>query len=137
MKKVAIASILVLNPKILLLDEPSSELPASDIDVIIEIIGEYKRKNHSVIIASHDVEFVSEVADRIYLIKNGTILAEGTKRILGDADLLKQIGFKPPIAVQVYRQLITRENSIPITLNDLAMFLREYCLKNSERSKPY
>ena len=129
MKKVALASILVLDPKILILDEPSSELSAADIDVIIDIMSEYRGNKRSIILASHDIEFVSEIADRVYLIKDGTIIADGDKSILGDPELLRQIGFKPPAAVQVYKRIINGDSSVPLTLNELIRFLERYCSK--------
>jgi ABC-type polar amino acid transport system ATPase subunit len=80
-QRVAIARSLALNPKALLLDEPTSaldpEMIAEVLSVIKTIAGE---RRHAMIIVSHEMNFVYEIADRVLFLDNGLALEEGPPR---------------------------------------------------------
>ena len=92
-KKVAIATVLSLNPKLLVLDEPTSNLdPRSK----WELINLLKRLSMTKIIATHDLELVKALCQRIVILDQGKIVADGdADKILTDVPLLAAHGLAP------------------------------------------
>ncbi len=94
-KKAALATVLVMDPELLVFDEPSAGLdPASRRD-FIELVRALAQTK---IIATHDMELAYELCDRVLIIDRGRIFAAGTgAAILGDAALLKAHRLEPPL----------------------------------------
>ena len=92
-KAVAIASVLVMNPQVLLFDEPTAALDPRSADWLIELIGELGRAGKTIVLASHDLEAVSRLADRaVVFAENHSLAASGpTAQILADQDLLLRV----------------------------------------------
>jgi len=89
-RKVAIASILAIEPEVLLLDEPTAGLDPRTCRELMDLILEYHGQGKTIITATHDLHFVSEVADRIYILsEEKTIAASGAQEeILSNNELL-------------------------------------------------
>jgi cobalt/nickel transport system ATP-binding protein len=89
-KKVAIASVLTMNPEVLLLDEPGNELDPRTQAWLIEFLLQLKESGKTLMIATHDLGMVDEVADRaIVLDEDHRLLADGpTDEVLANSDLL-------------------------------------------------
>jgi cobalt/nickel transport system ATP-binding protein len=89
-KKVAIASILAINPEVLLLDEPTAGLDPRTSRELIDLIIEYHKLGKTVITATQDLHIVPEIADKIYILdENKTIACSGDwKDILSNQQLL-------------------------------------------------
>ena len=83
-QRVAIASILVLRPKILLLDEPTRGLDAKVKRMLGKILLELNKNGTTVILVTHDVEFAAEFCSRFLLMFNGEIVGDGSRdEVLG------------------------------------------------------
>ena len=79
-RKVAIASILVFNQKILILDEPTIGLDANSQKNLLQLIRKLKvRSNKTIVIISHDMDLVHSISDYIYVLNEGKIVLEGEK----------------------------------------------------------
>ncbi|WP_058485477.1 ABC transporter ATP-binding protein [Defluviitalea phaphyphila] len=78
-QRVALASILVMRPDILILDEPTRGLNLELIDNLGNILLDIRKKETTIIVVTHDVEFVSKFCDRVGLIFNGEIAQIGSK----------------------------------------------------------
>jgi cobalt/nickel transport system ATP-binding protein len=90
-KRVALASVLVLDPEVLLLDEPSAALDPSSQAQIVEFLVSWGNRSKTVITATHDLDTLEEIADRCYVLENGTVAAEGTPlAVLHDVALLER-----------------------------------------------
>jgi len=90
----ALASILSMNPELLLLDEPTSNLDAKNRRQIIKII---KSLNKTMLVASHDLEFLLETCKRCIIINDSKIVADGDiKDILANETLLKKHHLEKP-----------------------------------------
>jgi len=86
-KRIAIATILSMKPDIVALDEPTSNLDPKGRSEIIETLTKFDRTK---IIATHDLDMVFEICDRVIMLDKGLIVADGsTKKILSDRDLLE------------------------------------------------
>ena len=92
-KRIAIATVLSMNPEILVIDEPTSNLdPRSK----WALIGLLKRLPMTRIIASHDLEMVQKLCQRAIVLDNGQVIVDGTTdRILADTTLLRVHGLAP------------------------------------------
>ncbi len=122
---VALACIIALNPKIYVLDEPTSNLdPFGTIQIfnlLDKISTEQKR---TFIVVEHKLEELIDTADKVIVLDEGKIVASGTPRqILGDkAELLNEMGLWPPqMALLAYRLKtlgILNSNKVPMTLNE-------------------
>ena len=89
-KKVAIASVLVMNPEVLLFDEPTAALDPRSQRWLIELIVELNRAGKTIVMATHDLDVLSVVADRCLVFsEDHRIVAEGTPyAVLSDRELL-------------------------------------------------
>ena len=96
---IAIASILAMRPQIILYDEPSANLDLRSRRRLIEFL---QQSRETVLISSHDLELLLEVCDRIFLLNQGTILADGKPRdILSDRLLMAENGLEVPYSLKV------------------------------------
>lgn len=92
-KRIAIATVLAMEPKILLLDEPTSNLDPPSKRALIELLKDLKITK---IIASHDLELISEVCDRVIFMRDGRILKEvNISQITEDKILMDFYGHQP------------------------------------------
>jgi len=89
-KRVALACVLILDPEVLLLDEPTAALdPQSQSQVIDFLIG--WRGQKTIITATHDLHIVEDIADYCYIFQRGKLVAQGLPRdILGNEELLRE-----------------------------------------------
>ena len=88
-KRVALASVIVLDPEVILLDEPTSTLDPRTQSQLIDLLQTWKGSSKTIITATHQLEILDELADRIVVLEEGKVAASGaTREILGDFDLL-------------------------------------------------
>lgn len=123
---VALASVIAYDPDILLLDEPTANLSSGPIKAIEEILQEAKKSGKVVVIASHDVEFVASVSDRIYVIDKGsTIGGINARSILSDDSMLTIADMNPPLVLQTLRELGLESQITPMTIRELSNYLKK------------
>jgi cobalt/nickel transport system ATP-binding protein len=88
-KRVALASVIVLDPDVLLLDEPTAMLDPRSQSQLIDLVQSWKGSSKTVITATHQLEIVEDIADRVLVLEQGNVTATGSVReILSDGDLL-------------------------------------------------
>lgn len=88
-KRVALASVLVLDPDVLLLDEPTASLDPRSQSQLVDLIQQWKGRPKTVITATHQVELVESIADKVFVLEAGAVVAEGSPaEILSNRDLL-------------------------------------------------
>ncbi|CAN5738581.1 ATP-binding cassette domain-containing protein [soil metagenome] len=91
---VAIAGLLAMTPQIILYDEPTASL---DLRTRRRLIRFLQNSTETVLVSSHDLEFVLEACDRVILIDEGRIIADGCPRaIMGDQALMEKHGLEKP-----------------------------------------
>lgn len=79
-QRVAIARALALQPDIMLFDEPTSALDPELVKEVLDIIRKLKQQKITMLIVSHEMNFVREISDRIIVMENGEILETGTSK---------------------------------------------------------
>jgi len=88
-KRVALASVLVLDPDVLLLDEPTANLDPRSQSQVIDLIHRWKGSAKTVITATHQLDIVEDIADRVVVLDSGVVVATGTPpEILSNSELL-------------------------------------------------
>jgi cobalt/nickel transport system ATP-binding protein len=88
-KRVALASVLVLDPEVLLLDEPTATLDPKSQSQVVDLIQQWKGTAKTVITATHQLEIVEDIADRVFVLEAGAVIAEGSpSEILSNTGLL-------------------------------------------------
>jgi len=88
-KRVALASVIVLDPEVLLLDEPTAMLDPRSQSQLIDLVQNWKASSKTVITATHQLEIVEDIADRVFVLEQGTVIATGSpQEILSDGELL-------------------------------------------------
>ncbi|MBF0208823.1 MAG: energy-coupling factor ABC transporter ATP-binding protein, partial [Oligoflexia bacterium] len=94
-KAVAIATVLVMSPHVLVMDEPSSSLDPLSRRRLINLLKTFK---HTKIIATHDLDMALDLCERTIVLHQGEIMADGpTLKIFQDTNLLRQSGLEKPL----------------------------------------
>ena len=106
-RRVAIASIIAMQPKVLVLDEPTAGLDPKGRDTVLSLIKNYQQKTGStVIIVSHSMEDVAKLADKVLVMNNGKVQMFGTvAEVYSNVDELKEIGLSVPEITTVFSKL--------------------------------
>jgi len=127
-RRIAIAGILALEPKVLVLDEPTAGLdPKASIDMINLFMSLNKKLGTTIIIVSHDNEMVYNYADNTVLMEKGKVIYSGdTLSLFNDSDLIKKHGLMEPKLVELKRLLNDKGMNIPgdiRTIDELAKYI--------------
>ena len=90
-KRVALASVLILEPEVLLLDEPTASLDPESQGEVIRFLIESRNTGRTIVTATHDLDIIEDIADFVFVLDNGRLAAAGTpSAILSDQELLRQ-----------------------------------------------
>ena len=105
-KRVALASILAWDPKMIILDEPTIGQDHQQKEKLQQFILQLNAQKKTVVVVTHDVEFVAECNPRVILMSQGKILVDGkTKEILTDPKMLAQASIVPPQITKIFLKL--------------------------------
>ena len=105
-KQVSIADILVMQPDIIILDEPAAALDPKHQQIVNRIINSMTEAGITVLISTHDVDFAYEWADEVMIFHKGSLLADGTPQdIFSRRNLLAQANLKPPVVLEMFDRL--------------------------------
>ena len=109
-KRVAIAGVLAMNPKILILDEPTAGLDPKGRDEILDQIAElHKVRGITIILVSHSMEDVADYAQRVIVMNGGQVMYEGDKKeVFSHKKELEAAGLAVPFYRQVCEELADR-----------------------------
>ncbi|MBP9752372.1 MAG: amino acid ABC transporter ATP-binding protein [Proteobacteria bacterium] len=83
-QRVALARSLMMSPTLLLCDEPTSGLDVATVEDVVILLESIRKKGVTMLIASHDLDFLTQVADRIILLKNGKIAFDADAKNIDD-----------------------------------------------------
>lgn len=95
-QRVAIAANLALNPDVLVLDEPTSNLDAQGAYELFQVLEKLKSKGKTIILIDHRTYYARKLADRILIMDNGRIVMEGRPELLDDPLLREKYGIRNP-----------------------------------------
>lgn len=128
-QRVAIACVLAMEPDVLVLDEPTSELDPMGSEQVMDVINRLNRGlGKTVILVSHDTEFIAQYADRVLVINDGMLILDGTPReVFSQADLLASNCIRPPQVSQLSFELRQRGypiSDIPISIDEAVLIYK-------------
>jgi energy-coupling factor transport system ATP-binding protein len=106
-RRVAIASIIAMEPKVLILDEPCAGLDPKGRKVILELIKNYQHQmGNTVIIVSHSMEDVAEICNKVLVMNNGSLVMYGTvDEVYSHGEELKSMGLNVPEITDIFLKL--------------------------------
>ncbi len=106
-RRVAIAGVIAMGPKVLILDEPTAGLdPKGRDDILFQIKDLHKKYKLTIILVSHSMEDVAKVADRILVMDNGRCIIDGTPgKVFKEVDTLESVGLAVPQVTYLARRL--------------------------------
>ncbi len=123
-KRVALASILCSEPKIVILDEPTIGQDAVEKQKLMQLLRELNKNGVTVIIITHDVEFTAEYIPRCILMSKGEIISDGpTKYLLANGKILKEASLIEPQLAQL-SDLLQLENEV-LSLKEMKLRILE------------
>ncbi|KEH89066.1 MULTISPECIES: energy-coupling factor ABC transporter ATP-binding protein [Clostridium] len=128
-KRVSIADILVMEPEIIIFDEPTSSLDPKHAKQIVEIFNQINEVGITVILSTHDVEIAYSWADYIIVMKDGKVVKSGEPvGIFKDDDFIKDVYLDKPIVLEVYEKLVEKgyielQDNIPRNKDELIKIL--------------
>lgn len=130
-KRVAIADVVVMEPEIIIFDEPTSELDPKHAKLTDQIIDDLSRRGDTIILSTHNVDRALAWADRIVLMSMGKVIAEGEpKIILENEDLLAKTNLEKPGVLRIFRslqkaKLLDATLKPPHTMEELEEYIEE------------
>jgi len=126
-QRLAIASVMVMQPRLLVLDEPTSQLDPVGTREVFETLDALTKTGTTVVLAEHKLEWIAVHADRIILLDGGRIVRDGHPRdVLADPSL-PAYGVAPTRYTQAARLAVTRgcvpaDRQLPVTLDEAVKF---------------
>jgi cobalt/nickel transport system ATP-binding protein len=113
---VSIAGVLAMKPKIMVFDEPTSDLDPLHSERIEALILRFRQQYRiSMVIATHDLDLAARIADRVCLVKNGSVFAEGTpEEVFYNPALIKEAGLTLPHTVRIYLEYCEDRGIAPV-----------------------
>lgn len=128
-QRVAIASIIAMKPKIIILDEPTSMLDPISKDMVFDLLKTMKEKlKLTVIVVEHNIEKLVELADKLILINNGKVEKYiETDRFFDDIEFLDKRSIRIPEAIR-FIHMVNKDKNVPspIQLEDIEYTVRGY-----------
>lgn len=128
-RRVAIAGVVAMHPEILILDEPTAGLDPKAHDDILNMLKQiHERENNTIILVSHNMQDVAEIADRIIVMDHGKIALIGTPlEVYREGALIQEIGLElPPIMLfmeELRKRGIRIQDSV-LTMKDAVSALK-------------
>ena len=116
-RRLALASILALEPKVLIVDEPTTGQDRGFSYRILSLLNDMRNRGITVIVITHSIPQLVKYADRLIVLKNGVVLADGNPReILADGSLVEEAKLTVP-QVSVFMQKLG-VSPIPLTVEE-------------------
>ena len=122
-KRVAIAGILAMKPEVMVLDEPTAGLDPQGVMDLSKLLNELNDEGITIIISTHEVDLVPNYAQKVFVLVDGLLIAEGTpKEIFAKPEILKQANLKVPIVTNLFQQLedegFDMQGDYPLTIDE-------------------
>lgn len=137
---VAIAALIAMQPEVMVLDEPTSNIDAVGTSLVFERMRQLlKEQKKTTIIVEHKLQYALPLADRLVVISDGTIVADDKPRkVLSDAELIDKLQIQVPHVTSMAHRVSGSlgEENVPITLEEGVALLSRLIKANKVRVKP-
>ena len=128
-KQVSIADVLVMNPEVIILDEPASSLDPKHTVIVNKIVDMLVDQGITVLMSTHNVDYALEWAEEIILIHDGKTLMQGSPvEVLSNGQVLEKTNLKKPAAIELFESLVSKgvlsaDLPVPKSLKELETYI--------------
>ncbi|MGH3749675.1 MAG: ABC transporter ATP-binding protein, partial [Micromonosporaceae bacterium] len=142
LQRLAIAGLLAMDPEILVLDEPTSELDPAGAEQLFAVARGISESGRTVLLVAHEPELVAEWAQRLLVLADGVLIYDGSPAgFFTDPQLVERAGLRPPGVVSVVtalcgKGLLPDRVAVPTTVAEAARLLRPYLPTLRGMSRP-
>lgn len=114
-KRVALAGVLAMQPEVLIMDEPTSNLDPRAVSEILHLLLRLNKElGLTLILATHDVDMVPLFANKLYILNKGKLVSEGSPgELFSDAELIRSVNLRSPRITHLF-EVLKKENALPI-----------------------
>ena len=121
MQRVALASIMVMNPDVLILDEPTSQLDPAGSEEVFQAVEKLAKSGITIIMIEHKIEKVAKYCDRILLLQEGKVQRFDTPGKVFSDDNIEKFGVGLPAFTRISKALGIKkaDNTYPVTLTEI------------------
>ena len=129
-RRVAIAGILALDPDVLILDEPTAGLDPQGAIEMMELFKSLNRLGKTIIIITHEMDFVLKYCDRVVVMKKANIISSTTPvEFFYNEELLKEVKIEEPLTITFAKKLLQKGMKLNINkIKDVESLANEICL---------
>lgn len=129
-RRVALAASLIGRPRVVILDDPLSELDAQGARMVGKILQDLARRGLAVVFSSHHLDPAVGMADRLVVLDQGGIVLDGAPaKVLSEESVLREAGLPLPPGAELARRLrekgLVKSERVPVTLEEAVAFLLE------------
>lgn len=126
MQRMSIAGILVMQPEIIVLDEPTSQLDPKGSEEVFKAVESLKNQGKTIIMVEHKMEKIAQYSNRVMLLSEGKLVDFDTPQKIFSREDLEKYGVNPPVYTQICKQLSAKDDNglYPITLEQASRILR-------------
>jgi len=125
-KMVALAGVVVMQPEILICDEPNAGLDPGNYKILMDSLDTLHREGCTVIISTHDVDFAYSWADMAFILDQGQILQQGTiEQVFKDLSVLEKANLKQPWVLETWKKMGENgiiSNRLPLPRNQEQLY---------------
>ena len=128
-KQVSIADVVVMEPEVIILDEPASSLDPKHTMIVNRIIDMLSKRGITVLISTHDVDYALDWSDEVVIIDEGKVLAKGAPEDVFEQDeILAKANLKKPAAIELFDSLaskgiLSKDLAKPKNLKELEKYI--------------
>lgn len=137
-KRVALAGVLAMEPEVIIMDEPTSNLdPRGTSDILHLLLQLNKERGLTLLLATHDVDMVPLFASKMFILNKGKLVFEGTpKESFSNGNLMREVSLRSPRLTHLFEVLkaedkLAIDNMLPLTISEA----RKEILRLLENSK--
>lgn len=114
-KRVALAGVLAMQPEVIIMDEPTSNLdPRATSEILHLLLQLNKEKGITLLLATHDVDMVPLFANKLFILKKGKLKSEGKpKELFSNTELIRDVYLRSPRLAHLF-EVLKKENGLPI-----------------------
>jgi len=130
-RRVAIAGILAMNPDVLVLDEPTAGLDPLGAKAMLDLFVELNRQGKTIILVTHEMEYVLEYCDLCVVVNKGQIAFEGKPiNLFTNDEIMNRVGIEPPLAIEFGKELINSGFKLNLeNVRDVTTLSKEIIMK--------
>ena len=114
-KRVALAGVLAMQPEVIIMDEPTSNLDPRATSEILHLLLQLNReKGITLLLATHDVDMVPLFANKLYILNKGKLVSQGKpKELFSDTELIRKVNLRSPRLTHLF-EVLKKQDNLPI-----------------------